>query len=402
MTPPQPTPPKRILSIDAYRGFVMFLMMAEILHLSGLTELYPTSTVMKWIQHHTSHVAWTGCSLHDLIQPSFSFLVGVALPFSLASRLTKGQSIQTLFVHALLRSLILIFLGIGLRSLGKSQINWTFEDTLTQIGLGYPFLFLIALTTLRVQIISLVTILVGYWFAFVLFPTPGPEFPYESVGVNRNGLYTWDGFQSHWNMNSNFAWWVDTHFLNWFPRESRFEFNRGGYSTLSFIPTLGTMILGLFAGNRLRSASSPSHEPTQSSTLRQFITIGVLLLIAGYGIHGCGICPSVKKIWTPSWVLFSGGWCFLMLAGFEWLTQRSQSFGIPTFFIVIGRNSIFIYCLVHIADRYLLQWNRWLIQSILPVDLTAAWLTVIAGVFALAIYWGLLWIMNRKRWYIKI
>src|SRR5215213_7707013 len=86
-----PLPPARLGSIDAYRGFVMFLMMAEVLHLSEVARANPDSSFWKLLAYHQSHVEWVGCSLHDLIQPSFSFLVGVALPFSLASRLRRGE-----------------------------------------------------------------------------------------------------------------------------------------------------------------------------------------------------------------------------------------------------------------------------------------------------------------------
>ncbi len=96
----------------------------------------PGNRFWELLCHHQSHVEWVGCSLHDLIQPSFSFLVGVALPFSLAGRLARGQSKIKMTAHALWRSLILVFLGVFLRSLNSSQTNFTFEDTLSQIGLG--------------------------------------------------------------------------------------------------------------------------------------------------------------------------------------------------------------------------------------------------------------------------
>ena len=117
---------------------------------------------------------WVGCSLHDLIQPSFSFLVGVALPFSLAGRLAREQSKMKMTAHALWRSLILVFLGVFLRSRGSSQTNFTFEDTLSQIGLGYTFLFVLALFSRRVQWAALAVILVGYWGAFALYPPSRP------------------------------------------------------------------------------------------------------------------------------------------------------------------------------------------------------------------------------------
>ena len=84
--------PARLTSLDAYRGLVMLLMMAEALSLWRVAQAMPGSAFWKFLAHHQSHAEWIGCSLHDLIQPSFSFLVGVALPFSLASRAARGQS----------------------------------------------------------------------------------------------------------------------------------------------------------------------------------------------------------------------------------------------------------------------------------------------------------------------
>ena len=80
----------RLTSVDAYRGFVMFLMMAEVLRCCRVATALPESGFWKFLCHHQSHAEWIGCSLHDLIQPSFSFLVGVALPFSIASRAARG------------------------------------------------------------------------------------------------------------------------------------------------------------------------------------------------------------------------------------------------------------------------------------------------------------------------
>src|SRR4029077_14061175 len=136
-------PVGRNVSIDAYRGFVMLLMMAEVLQLSRMAAAYPASLFWNVLAFNQTHVEWFGCSLHDTIQPGFSFLVGVALPYSIASRIAKGARFTELFWHALWRSLVLIALGVFLRSMDHSMTYCTFEDTLSQIGFGYPFLFLL-------------------------------------------------------------------------------------------------------------------------------------------------------------------------------------------------------------------------------------------------------------------
>src|SRR6059036_3259619 len=106
----------RLTSLDAYRGFVMLLMMGEVLHFSRVSQALPGNSFWQFLAHHQSHVAWIGCSLHDLIQPSFSFLVGVAVPFSLANRLARGQDLGKMIWHALWRAVVLVLLGVFLRS----------------------------------------------------------------------------------------------------------------------------------------------------------------------------------------------------------------------------------------------------------------------------------------------
>ena len=160
-------------------------------------------------------------------------------------------------LHAFWRAFVLVVLGIALRSIGHTQTYFTFEDTLSQIGLGYGVLFMLGFRPVRDQWIALGTVLLGYWLAFALYPLPGPAFDYPRVGVPADWPHLMSGFAAHWNKNSNLAWAFDTWFLNLFPREKPFEFNGGGYATLSFIPTLGTMILGLVAGGVLRRDLSP-------------------------------------------------------------------------------------------------------------------------------------------------
>jgi len=149
----KPTPatpaetPSRLLSLDAYRGFIMLAMAsagfafyqvsarlegaaqfssavvlagspaAGPLPAAGMVlpdhEVLPAvSSLWRFLGFHTEHALWVGCSFWDLIQPSFMFMVGVALPFSVASRRERGHAFGRLFAHAVLRSLILVLLGI--------------------------------------------------------------------------------------------------------------------------------------------------------------------------------------------------------------------------------------------------------------------------------------------------
>jgi predicted acyltransferase len=390
------TPSTRIVGIDAYRGLVMFLMMAEVLRLSRVDRAISGSAFWSFLAYHQSHVDWAGCSLHDLIQPSFSFLVGVALPFSLANRLARGQSRGVLAWHAAWRAVVLILLGVFLRSLHRSQTNFTFEDTLSQIGLGYFPLFLLALCGARWRWLALALILGGYWAAFALYPAPSADFDYAAVGVPQDWPHHATGIAAHWNKNSNLAWAFDTWFLNLFPRERLFTHNGGGYATLSFIPTLGTMLLGLIAGDWLKGETSVVRK------LSWLVAAGIVCLAAGIALHELGICPNVKRIWTPTWVLFSGGWCFLLLAAFYTVCDvwGLQAWAFPL--RVIGANSIAAYCIAHLAEDFVTTNFKTHFGSEIFRIFGAEYEPLVEGAVVLAIFWGILYWMYRRQLYLKI
>jgi len=382
--------------MDAYRGFVMFLMMAEVLHLRRVADALPDSGLWKFLADLQTHVPWTGCSLHDLIQPSFSFLVGVALPYSIVSRTARGQSRTLMALHAFWRSLVLILLGVFLRSIDSSQTNWTFEDTLTQIGLGYGALFVLGFRPVRDQWIALGLILIGFWVAFALFPLPGPDFDYAAVGVQTDWAHLATGFAAHWNKNSNVSWAFDTWFLNLFPREKAFQFNGGGYATLSFIPTLGTMILGLIAGGVVRS-TRPQWEK-----VRWLFVAGAIGLIAGWTLGALGVCPVVKRIWTPSWTLFSGGWCFLLLAGFyaviDVLQRKRWAFPL----VVIGMNSIAAYCSAHLFENFVSGSIATHLGKEFYGVFGQPYLPLVHGGLVLFVFWLILLWMYRRKLFLRI
>lgn len=374
----------------------MFLMMAEVLRLSAVAEAYPESAFWAFLDFHQSHVPWVGCSLHDLIQPSFSFLVGVAMPYSMASRASRNQSTGMMWVHTLRRSLILILLGIFLRSMHSDQTNFTFEDTLTQIGLGYPLLFALGFAREQVQWTALGVILVGYAALFAFYPLPGPDFDWSQTGTTADWEHHLKGFAAHWNKNTNAAWAFDRWFLNLFPREKPFAFNGGGYSTLSFIPTLGTMILGLVAGQWLRSASSARW------LLKRFgITAGILLVVSLI-LHFAGLNPIVKRIWTPAWTLFSGGCAFLLLAAFYFVVdvKNRKDWFFPL--IVIGTNSIAAYVLADGFGGFIRQSFKIHLGKNYDAVFGEGLAPLVSGALVLLIEWLILRWMYKKKIFIKI
>ncbi len=395
IAPVAPQSAARNVAVDAYRGFVMILMMAEVLRLARVAHAHPGNWFWAFLGYSQSHVEWAGCSLHDTIQPGFSFLVGVALPYSIASRLRKGGTFGQMFGHAVWRSILLIALGIFLRSMHSTQTYFTFEDTLTQIGLGYPLLFLLGFRSARWQWGAFAAILFGYWLAWALYPLPGPGFDYASVGVPANWAHNFSGFAAHWNKNANLGNAFDQWFLNLFPRTKPFVANEGGYLTLSFIPTLGTMILGLVAGRWFRTFAP-------RIPLKRFLIAGAIGIAAGLLLHFTGICPVVKRIWTPSWTLFSGGLCFLFLAGFSWVIDAKgyRKWAFPL--VVVGMNSIAAYLIAHLFEDFITSSFRIHLSDRPFMIFGPGFYPLLLGSAVLLAYWLILLWMYRRKLFLKI
>jgi predicted acyltransferase len=171
--------------------------------------------------------------------------------------------------------------------------------------------------------------------------------------------------------------------------------NSGGYLTLSFIPTLGTMILGLIAGRWIRTGES-------SRVLKRLIVWGLGGIALALLLHMTGICPIVKRIWTPAWTLFSGGICFLFLAGFTWVLEvkRHRRWAFPL--VVIGMNSIAAYLLAHLGEEFVSSSLRIHLGDRLFASLGTGLQPLVFGAAILLAYWLMLFWMYRRKIFLKI
>src|SRR5262245_4879522 len=125
-------PPERLVSLDAYRGFVMLAMASGGLALHQVSAKHPESALWRLLGFHAEHVPWEGCSFWDLIQPSFMFMVGVSLPYSLAGRLSRGVSYLWVLAHTLWRAAALVLLAIFLTSNWSARTDFVFTNVLAQ------------------------------------------------------------------------------------------------------------------------------------------------------------------------------------------------------------------------------------------------------------------------------
>lgn len=317
----------RLWSLDAYRGLIMLTLAANGFGLAAVASKFPDSSFWKFIHFQfehpdwLSHVPWTGigCSYWDLIQPSFMFMVGVAMPFSYARRTEAGESFWLQARHAAIRSVVLILMGVFLSSAWSQQTNWTLVNVLTQIGLGYFFVFCLLRCPAWGQILVGALLLVAYWWYFIQFSVEGAS-----------------GYADHFLKHTNAAAHFDAWLLNLFPRPEPFTQNSGGYATLNFVPSMGTMLLGVMAGQLLRG-------PQPANRKLWTLVIGGAVCMAVGLAAGYTVCPIVKRIWTPSWTLFSGAYTLWILAAFYWFAdvRGHQRWTFPL--VIFGTNSLLVY-----------------------------------------------------------
>ncbi|MGE0605899.1 MAG: acyltransferase family protein [Pirellulales bacterium] len=335
---------QRLLSLDAYRGMIMIALAFHGFGLAGLSanmlKVNPESSPWKAVAYQFNHVEWAGGGFWDMIQPSFMFMVGVSMPYSYAGRKNRGETWGRSLLHAIVRSLVLIGLGIFLISNSTATTNWSLMNVLTQIGLGYMFLFLLWGRPLPAQSAAAAVILAATWALYFLYPNAGVSLETGSPEVGVTAEWAAEHLAQiapAWHKNANIGHAIDLHLLNWLPTVEPFVFNRGGYQTINFLPSLATMLFGLMAGELLRSERSAGRK------WLLLIAAGIAALGIGAALHYAGIIPLVKRIWTPSWAIYSTGWCLLMLAMLygiiDVLGFRRWAFPL----VVVGVNSIAMY-----------------------------------------------------------
>jgi len=430
-----PAESERLISLDAFRGFVMLMMVSDDFGLPRVAEKFPNSALWQWIGYQFSHVDYIGCAAWDLIQPSFMFIVGVAMPYSYAKRLARGDSKAVVARHVLFRAIFLTLLGVFLRSNGREQTNFTFEDVVSQLGLGYAFVYLTLGRGLKAQLGAALAILIGYWAWFFFTPLPNPipegippdwqQFPYVAPGKSYSPdvfpFYSefWAHIAQQWNKHINPAGMFDRWFLNLFPRPEPFQFNGGGYQTLNFIPSMATTIFGVMTGEYLRGADSVGRKAVK------LLQVGAICLAIGLALDGTiwpggglqfTFCPIVKKIWSPTWAVFSTGWVLWSLAAFLWIVDGWGYKKLVFPCVVVGMNPLTMYIMHWLFDgwvgrtlwthsRTVAQWLGYNLNEIVAAGESAppgqgGWVTYLPIIERVAVTFVLwlfcLWLYRRR------
>jgi predicted acyltransferase len=362
-----PASSQRLSSVDALRGFDMFWIMGGGPFVMEFFKLF-RNPLPPWLDRQFDHVPWEGFVGWDLIMPLFLFIVGVALPFSIGKRLELGHTRGQIYRKVASRVVILWILGMvaqGHLLLFDSHNLQFYSNTLQSIAAGY-LISSIALVELEVrgQAVLAAALMVIYWLVLKFVPVPG----------HLAGILTPD---------VNLAIWIDKLLLG------RFQDGTPYTWILSSLGFGATVLMGVLAGQLLRSSLSAQRKA------QWLAASGVACLLGGW-LWSFAI-PIIKHIWTSSMILWSGGWCLLLLALFYWVIDVKGYRRWAFFFIVIGMNAIVAY----MSD--LLPWPQ--ISAIFFGGL-AKHLGIFGPVLltfgALGILWLALYYMYRNRTFIRI
>lgn len=380
--------PSRLASLDVFRGFVIAAMIL-------VTD--PGSSRYKY--HQLGHALWTSPTCTDMIAPAFLFMVGMAIPFSFATRLKADAGRAAIAWKVFRRTVLLFLLGMALNDLPAPHWHTLHINGILQLvarcyffGAMLYLLLLPTSTARRASTIALVGtgILILYWMLLKLVPVPGfgtgnfgmignlPAYVDRTVlGVNHMGrYYSVPGYGVAFDPNG---------------------------LLLTISATFSTLA-GILAGMALRS------RYTAMRTLAILAASGAVMMALGLALHPW--TPMIKNIWTSTYALFSTGVSLLAFAFLYWLIDiRRWRRGI-TPFLVLGTNAILAFSLSTILSRLLASHflqhgvrtsaRQWMFDHVLRPVLPPYVASLAYAVLIVAVNIALVYPLYRRRIFLKI
>jgi predicted acyltransferase len=372
----------RLICLDIFRGLAVAGMI--------LVDNPGSDEKVYW---PIAHAEWNGWTLADFIFPSFLFLVGVSLVFSFAKRREKGDSRRQILLHVFIRSLLLIAIGLLVNAspfIGVDFHALRFEGVTQRIALCYFAAAILELwSDRRGQIIAIAACLFGYWALLRFVPVPG-------LGVPGRDIPFMDP-------NQNLAAWLDRKLF----MGHLFDSTRDPEGILSTVPAVATTLLGVLTGHWLRSQKSSAKK-------------AIVMLFAGI----CGLVagevwniwfPINKNLWTSSFAVFSGGFALVFLALLYWVLEIKRWRGAWTVpILVFGVNAIagfvadalvygpgYTFTVRH-ADGTTLSWHDAAQAKLVSLGASPSNASLIYSLGAVLLCWILLWLLWRKRIFLKV
>ena len=357
----------RILSVDFFRGFTMFMLVGEF---SGFFDVMKDpaldGTLISAIGTQLHHVKWIGLHFWDLIQPFFMFVVGVAMPFSFSRRWAKGDSWTKTFRHVLKRSFVLLLFGWALYCMGPGKITFYFTNVLSQLAVTYLIAFLVMRKEIKWQLLISFALIIISDLLYQFWPVEGFNQPFTP----------------------------DHNFGSWFDLTLQGSLSPGHWVSFNAIPTSAHTIWGVIAGKILMSDRKPYQK------IKIFFIAGLTGVVLGFFMNTW--IPIIKHICTSSFVIVSGGWCLIGLALSYWLIDVLNFRKAPFFFAIVGMNPLFIYLFAHVGCHKVIE------NMAKPfTNALFSWSTDLTRDFAVTFtVWAALWFicytLYKRRIFVKI
>lgn len=361
---------ERIISVDALRGFDMFWIMGGDVGFQALDKVFQNK-LSGFIKTQFDHADWFGFHAEDIIMPLFLFLVGVSMVYSFRKRIAGGATDWSIWKHTIRRAAILWILGMlvqgNLLTYDPTRFHF-YTNTLQAIAAGYLIATVIILyLPVVLQIVAAGGLMVIYWMILALIP----------IGDTTANAYTPDGnvamFVEKLVMGKHIGWGTYTWIVS--------SINFGA-----------TVMLGVFAGYIMQS------QVEKFKKLQTYVILGVILIVTGLILDIWH--PIIKKIWTSSFVLFSGGICVILLAIFYYIIDILKINSGIKWMVIIGSNAIFAYVAWHLFSNNFTGMAEVFLSGLKPWTRNAhEALGIFGGTLILYI---ILWYMYKNRTFIKI
>ena len=367
--PRSATVSQRLLSLDFLRGLIMVLLAMES---AGVYEEFSKATegqpILNGFFEQFSHHPWNGLHFWDLIQPSFMFMAGVAMAYSLTKQYAQGMTWQQSFKKILKRCFWLFFWGVLDYAVRPSGLSFELWDVLTQLSFTTLVAFLIFRWSTALQIITCVALLLLTEFLYRF--TNVPDFNQPFVDQHNFGNY------------------VDLLLMN--------KVNHGGWVAINCIPTAVHTIAGAIAGKLLMS--------NKTGKIKTLLIWAVICFIVGFGLDYAHITPIIKKIATSSFTIASLGFCLCFLSASYWWIDIKNHKKHLLFFTIVGMNSIFIYLFFEIVgDRWFTAYGKAITGGVLSILHTPETLTLIVSAISVFLAeWYLCYFLYKKKIFFKL
>jgi len=363
-------PSDRLMSLDFFRGFAMFLLIAEATGLYAILAAPSLKgTITQAIDIQLKHHQWNGLHLWDLGQPFFMFISGVAMAFSYGKRWENGAKWSTTFRHALKRSFLLFLFGWAIYFIDPVEGGpggAFLYDILPQLSFACLIAFLMMRKSPQVQFIFTFGLLILTELLYRFWAVPGfnqPFVPGHNFGSYIDMLLMGKLSDSHW-----------------------VAFNA--------VPLVSHTMWGVMAGQLLRT------QRRSLNKIRILLAAGLLGITAGYALSL--ITPIIRRISTSSFVIITGGFCLLALAISFWLIDMLKIRAGVKFFAIVGMNPLFIYLFTQTGGE---EWFRSIVK---PFGLGLfGWAgerpaQLVVSLAVLALLWSLCYWLYKRKIFIRV